>query len=419
MMYSIKKLSVIIFIGILSISIGAAAQGGNKNNTAIIYDTYNEFGSEENKLNSLVRLILSSGSGVDILNSNSYLNGTISKYKILFILYNNSSEPQDALVNDLENFKGRIVWIGKNFDKLSAHISNTRHLPYFSSQTPDYITLKNDFYKLINNENWKKRNVYLLIDNVYPFIDLNTFTKKIDFLYDNGIPFICSVMPIYENQNMDAMKRFCRVLEYAQNKGGKIILHFPVLYGENISGKEIEYKLHFSQKIYMDYGIHPIALDIPEGFLYREDSKALIHSASTVFINKDTNIGILNFKNYSIASFNLVIDKVDFKDRYIRESSNSIHNMALSVNSDMVLDNFEREVNQLLKDEFYFSDPAYLDTSSQSGKKYLNQDENSTAKSIDISSGNRKIIKITIIICILFTSIILIGIKIDTKKFFK
>ncbi|MCH3964839.1 MAG: DUF2334 domain-containing protein [Clostridium sp.] len=423
MIYNTKKIYSLSLILVVSASIIFSAapnvESSSKNSTAIIYDTYNEFGSEENRLNSLVRLILGSGSGIDILNSSSYFKGSASKYKILFILYNNFSKLPVSLVNDLLNFKGRIVWIGKNFDQLPLNKSNIKYISSLSSQNLNYNILKNDFYRLINNTYQENRNVYLLIDAVYPFTDLDVFAKKIDFLYSNGIPFICSVMPVYENQDMDAMKRFCGILEYVQNNGGKIILHFPVLYGENIPEDKIESKIRLAQKIYMDYGIQPIALDIPEGFLYRENSKALIHSTNTVFIHKDTDMGILDLDNYSISPFNLVIDKVDFNNKYIREQPDSIHNTALSLSSDMDYDNFKKQINDLLKDEFYFSSPEYLDIPAKYAKKHSNESKSSPSRSIDISSGNMDIIKITLFICVFFVAIIIIGIKLDVKKFFR
>lgn len=414
-----------------------------ENKVLIIYDSYKEFGLEENKLNSLVQVILSTGNGADIANVNSYPKESIDKYRVLFVLYNNSSELPEGFIQDLLKFKGKIVWIGKNFNSLLENQQNIKYVPNFSLKDASYNILSKEVYTLINDKEWNKQKTYLLLDEVYPFIDLENFVKKIDFLYDQGIPFICSVMPVYENQNFDAMKRFCEVLRYAQSKGGKIILHSSVMKGDNIPGKDVQDKMGLAQQIYIKYGVYPLAIDIPESFLYKEDYKNLIYCSNSVFIEKDNNIGIIDFKKYSIAGFDKVIDKIDINDDYSYEPSQITYDAAFSFNSDLDLDSFKSGIKHIINKGIYFNDPGYLNTviklggielrsensnillnnelvnEQNSSSKTLTQDDKSKTETVDIGNVNKRITKITIGICTVFFIIVLISIRIERRKFFK
>ncbi|WP_411682440.1 DUF2334 domain-containing protein [Clostridium thailandense] len=444
MMSKIKKIQILILL----ISISIFAFNGIKvraeeNKVLIIYDSYKEFGLEENKLNLLVQTILGTGNGVDIVNIDSYSKESIDKYKFLFVLYNNSSELPDGFIQDLLRFKGRIVWIGKNFDKLLENKQNIKYISNFSSKDESYNVLRKDIYKVINDREWDKQSVYLLIDEVYPFVDLGEFIKKIDFLYDQGIPFICSVMPVYENQDFDAMKRFCEVLRYAQSKGGKIILHSSIMKGNDIPGKDVQDKMSLAQQIYIKYGVYPLAIDIPESLLYKEDYKELVHCGNNIFIEKDNNIGVIDFKKYSIDGFDKVIDKIDITNDYIYEPSQITYDAAFSFNSDLEFDSFKAGIKHIIDKRICFNDVESLNTTiklggielrSENSNILLNNEvvneQNSSSKAssqgnsgeieaIDIGNANGRIIKITIGVCVVFFIIVLISRRIERKKFFK
>ncbi len=444
MMFKIRKIQILILLILISIFMFYGERvKAEENKTLIIYDSYKEFGAEENKLNSLVQVILSTGNGVDIVNIDSYSKESIDKYGVLFVLYNNSSELPEGFIQNLLKFKGKIVWVGKNFNPLLENQQNITYMPNFSSKNASYNILSKEVYKLINDKEWDKPKTYLLIDEVYPFIDLQNFVKKIDFLYDQGISFICSVMPVYENQNFDAMKRFCEVLRYAQDKGGKIILHSSVMKGNNIPGKDVQDKMSLAQQIYIKYGVYPLNIDIPESFLYKEDYKDLIHCSNNVFIEKDNNIGIIDFKKYSIAGFDKVIDKIHINDNYSYEPSQIAYDTAFSFNSDLDLNSFKAGIKHIMNKGVYFNDIDYLNTiinlggielKSENSNILLNnklvneqnsssetsvQDNKSKTETIDIGNVNNRITKITIGICAVFFIIILISKRLEIRKFFK
>lgn len=443
MMFKIKKVHLFTLGILILINVFFMVEvKAEENEAVVIYDTYNEFGSEENKLNCLVRLILSTGSGVDIINTNSYFQDSIDKYKVMFVMYNNASELPKDFIENLLKFKGKIVWIGKNFKSSLESKENISYVKNFSCKDERYSVLRKESYKFINEGEFKNKNTYLFIDKIYPFTDHREFIKKVDFLYDNGISFICSVMPVYENESIDDMKGFCQVLRYAQSKGGIIILHYPVLYDENLSGKDVKEKMSLAQQIYIKCGVYPLSLHIPEELLYKEDYKNLIHSTNSIFIENDKQIGILDLKKYSIGKFQTVIDKIDIKDEYRYNKPENIYNVAFSFNVDLDLNNFKSGVNKIINKGIYFSDVNYLDTTVKlggvelrlnksnillnnktvTGENFISKpsiEAKSKSKTIDIGGIYGGITKITIVICFIFTVIVLISIRIDRKKFFK
>lgn len=437
MMFKINKLQVII-VAVLLVLFSVVKVKADTNNIIILYDTYNEFASDENKLNSLIQAVLGTGEGVDIVNIKSYSKNMLDKYKYALVLCNNSSQIPSSIINDLLSFRGNIMWIGKSFNDSLRTLQNLQYVPNFSSAGISYADFRKKIYIFIKGNQWKENNVYILIDKVYPFINLSDFVKKIDFLYDQGIPFICSVMPVYENYNFDAMKNFCEVLRYAQDRGGKIILHSSVLYGDNIPGEDVKAKMDLAQKVYVNYGVYPAALDIPEGFLYKEDYKDLIYSSNNIFMEKDKNIGILDFKKYSMAPLYRIINKVDISSNYLYKDPKNVHNIAFVISSDLSLDDFKEKIKYMLDKGFYFSDAAYLDSTIKLGGvelKYVGSDvllndkpiQNSVykntnkaeSKTVDISKLYSHIIQITVVVCIIFIVIVLMAIRIDIRKFFK
>lgn len=428
MMFKKSKFLLLIMLTLISLLYPINVRAAD-NKVLLIYDSYKEFGSEENKLNSLVREVLNLGTGMDIINVNSFNKESLSKYETVYILYNNSSKVSNEFSQSLLNFKGKVIWIGKNFIPVLKNKKNVTYFPDLSQNTA------------ISDENQlNNHKVYLLIDEVYPLIDIQDFINKINFLYDQGIPFICSVMPVYENESFDAMKRFCDALKYAQSKGGRIILHSSVIKDPSVSGKVVQDKMGLAQNIYIKHGVYPLAIDMPESFLYKEDYKNLLHSSSNIFIEKDKDMGIIDFQKYSVQGFNNIINKVQVYNNYNYKSSQIVYNTAFSINADLNINSFKAQIKNIINSEIYFNDPEYLDGNvnlgginikSENDAIFLNDklvndkgnvskvNNNAKTQAFNISSESKRITSTTIGVCMLFIIIVLISVKIERRKFFK
>lgn len=428
MMFKKSKFLLLIILTLISLLYPINVRAAD-NKVLLIYDSYKGFGSEENKLNSLVREVLNVGTGMDIINVSSFNKESLSKYETVYILYNNSSKVSSEFSQSLLSFKGKVIWIGKNFIPALKNGKNVTYFPDLSQNTE--ISDENQ----LNNP-----KVYLLIDEVYPLIDIQNFINKINFLYDQGIPFICSVMPVYENESFDAMKRFCDALKYAQSKGGRIILHSSVIKDPSVSGKVVQDKMGLAQNIYIKHGVYPLAIDMPESFLYKEDYKNLLHSSSNIFIEEDKDMGIIDFQKYSVQGFNNIINKVQVYNNYNYKPSQIVYNTAFSINADLNINSFKAQIKNIINSEIYFNNPEYLDGNvnlgginikSENGAIFLNDklvndkgnvlkvNNNAKTQAFNISSESKRITSTTIGVCMLFIIIVLISVKIERRKFFK
>ena len=70
MMFKANRVQFLIWVIVLIVLLAGKVKAQD-NNVLIIYDSYNEFGYKENKLNSLVQSVLDAGEGVDIVNITS------------------------------------------------------------------------------------------------------------------------------------------------------------------------------------------------------------------------------------------------------------------------------------------------------------------------------------------------------------
>ena len=241
----------------------------------ILYDTYNEFGRLDNKLNSVVKAALSCNKSIQIKKIEENNIEDLDSYKAIIVLLNDSS-----IINNynakLLKYKEKIIFIEGAFTDSSS----------------EYWKLKADIYEKITGNKPQYNKNYILIDKVYPFLDLNAFIKKVDFLHEKGIPFIVSVMPVNDNSEFAAMEKFCEALRYAQSKGGRIVLHSFITYLYQVEGIEATNKMKQALSNYLKYGVYPIALDLPAGWFYKEDYKKLIQTTTTAVIEKDSELAV-------------------------------------------------------------------------------------------------------------------------------
>ena len=85
MMFKANRVQFLIWVIVLIVLLAGKVKAQD-NNVLIIYDSYNEFGYKENKLNSLVQSVLDAGEGVDIVNITAYSENILDKYKFLITL---------------------------------------------------------------------------------------------------------------------------------------------------------------------------------------------------------------------------------------------------------------------------------------------------------------------------------------------
>ncbi|MBR2823984.1 MAG: DUF2334 domain-containing protein [Clostridia bacterium] len=126
---------------------------------------------------------------------------------------------------------------------------------------------------------------YVTLSPVYPFADLRRLKEMVDQLAERRMPFVISVMPIYEHADYPAMKRFCDILRYAQTSGGAVILHAPLL--QNRTDPEaLAEQLTTATVNYLNQGVFPVALEIPSEWLFEEELSGILGRYRTLFLSE-------------------------------------------------------------------------------------------------------------------------------------
>jgi Uncharacterized protein conserved in bacteria (DUF2334) len=307
--------------------------------------------------------------------------------------------------------------------------------------TRDYICAK---------ENEK---IYLMLDEVYPFDDLNLLVEKIDYLYDKGYPFIISAMPVFNNTNSNAMRRYAEALRYAQAKGGAIILHFPYIYQKdsvNAGIDDILSKMTKANKNFLDYLVYSSAIDVPEDLLYYNEAYKYLNTSNTIFLDTKKEIKKIDVDSFeNIDKIDNIIEKIPIEDFYYKNSY--FNNKAITLKGDMDIGEFKNNIQMLNNKEVYFDNFKYVNTYIHLGENILEgyngnislNNSNATPQKfisieefenmmgnkietkpiennrINLSYANKWIILLTISASFIFIIIVIRNSNLDRKKFLK
>ncbi|MFR5172661.1 MAG: hypothetical protein ACLTD6_15925, partial [Clostridium paraputrificum] len=163
----------------------------------IIFDSYKEFTANENLLNKLVRVMLTSGSDLKIKKWDEYTNEDVANASGVVVLA--IEDELNNKINSIKESNSNVVTFNKsNLDML--HSGNE-------------LALKRYIEREFNIDNSKK-GTYLVLKNVYPYDNLEDLIKKVKYLNERGVNFIVDVMPVFNNQNFESMKRYTEALRY-------------------------------------------------------------------------------------------------------------------------------------------------------------------------------------------------------------
>ena len=135
---------------------------------------------------------------------------------------------------------------------------------------------------------------YMTINKVYPYQDPDKLLEIIKYMINKKEPFIISVMPVYVNGDFPAMQHFCEVLRFAQANGGVILMHSPINQMTKFDKDLINEYITSAVQIYMDQGVYPMGLQVPQNWIYNSDTIDIIGRFRTILIDDtwDTQIQI-------------------------------------------------------------------------------------------------------------------------------
>lgn len=235
-----KKKSLVFFLSIMLFTIFSVrtikADTENKY-FLIIFDSYKEFTVNENLLNKLVRVMLTSGSDLKIKRWDEYTNDDVANASGIVVLA--IEDELNNKVNSIKENNSNVVTFNKsNFNMI--HSGNE-------------LILKRYIEREFNIDNSKK-GTYLVLKNVYPYDNLEDLVKKVEYLKERGVNFIIDAMPVFNNQNFDSMKRYTEALRFCAANGGTIFISSPLIYqSKYINENELINKMTLAYEGFVNY----------------------------------------------------------------------------------------------------------------------------------------------------------------------
>lgn len=126
---------------------------------------------------------------------------------------------------------------------------------------------------------------YIVLNQVYPFQNPEKLLEVVKDLIELKLPFIITVMPIYEHGDYPAMQEFCEVLKYAQANGGMIMIHTPLNQMPEFDAVEINKALTTAVSHYIEQGVYPMGLQIPRSWMFRQDTLDVMNGYGTILVS--------------------------------------------------------------------------------------------------------------------------------------
>ena len=128
---------------------------------------------------------------------------------------------------------------------------------------------------------------YLVLDEIYPFMDAQALLDRVEALIGEGIPYVLSVMPVYNNASYPAMAQFCQILQYAQKNGGFIVLRAPIVQAPIEDEQELNAVLTKALRAYADNGVYTLGIEAPVGWTNDDFYLNILRRYRTVLVYDD------------------------------------------------------------------------------------------------------------------------------------
>lgn len=445
-----KVILIVVIIAII-VPFNIVKASEYKGELLIIYDDYKEYGEDSNNLNNVIKASLTTGKSIELRKSNSYNKADLNSSQGIIVLSNREGSFDKSQVDELYLNNEKLLWIGKNSSKPGV-------VPLGFKHKLDILKMNKIIYDKFVKEEDRQTDTYLVLDEVYPYDDLNMIIEKADYLYDLGIPFLVTAMEVYNNLEFDSMKRYAETLRYCKSKGGTIILGDPYLYNKGPTEEELIENLGIAQDGFINYQVYPIGLTINDYYLYREDRVKYLENTSTIIINENENLGLIDFEEFSIKAFDNGLIKItgDALDLLnvdeLVNINELLNNVVIGLDGSLPINEFKEKVELYKRYNIEFSDPKNLEGELVFGSNKINntkdgvmvngvnfegnrfvaneelelnnnelgvKEEELNDENISLKEVNKVIFVITIIGIIIFIIFFLYSLKIDRRKYFK
>ncbi|NQX66188.1 hypothetical protein HQN90_08630 [Paenibacillus alba] len=267
---------------------GMEARTSKTASVLLIYDSAAMSTPKEGNIEALERVLASFGAQVTVINYDHYEAGMLNKFNKVISVRNADDLFQlpDSYVRDSATYEGNYLHIGNQvpenirqalqLDSVSADqdtakleigqlqqtamtVSGISYLTKFKGKTygslsSEKLKINSPFavmdgkyayipYLVKGNlselaaayllKDWlnvtTSSHTYMVLDQIYPFSNLDLLNEMADRLYEAGIPFIASVQPVLSNLDYPAVQRYLETLKHVQSRNGTIIVQAPVV----------------------------------------------------------------------------------------------------------------------------------------------------------------------------------------------
>ncbi|WP_379156643.1 hypothetical protein [Paenibacillus sp. sgz5001063] len=327
----------------------------------LLYDSLGKGTVREGNISELQRLLSAFGSQVTLLSLDRYGKGTMDAFPWVITVINAEDIPPGnrAYLEDVEHYQGQILHVGYHpparllqvlqlktgiVDEDLAGLTvgpftgsnlQVKDMPYIAAvnaeRTYGSFVLKSSGRKLpyaatagsytyvpyLEQGNasvvgmayvlrdWLESKTasqtYLVLKEIYPFSDLSLLEETADRLYEEGIPFIASIRPVFSNTDFPAMLRYLAALKEVQAKNGSILVNAPVIMPSiNSSDHTLAEKMGGFVDLLVKNGIAPLGIGADLYWTYdKEYAEAGMGFFDSTVLFPDENVLYMNQTNVS------------------------------------------------------------------------------------------------------------------------
>ncbi|MEK5240287.1 hypothetical protein NST99_32060 [Paenibacillus sp. FSL L8-0470] len=300
--------------------------------TLLLFDSLAKGTPREGNITELQRLLAAYSTKVTLMSLDEYEQGTLASYSSVITVINSEdlAITNKAYLEDADNYRGEVLHVGYNIPvkmKQSLQLStavfrgqyaslsigefsgvslNVPDMPYIAAskathaygsfsfqggslQAPYAVSRgqytyvpyleKGNFSTVAMAyvlKDWLPSSAapqtYLVLKEIYPFSDFELLEKTADRLYQNGIPFIASVRPVFGNTGFPAMKRYLEALRIVQSRNGSIVVNAPAVRPPiSLSDRSLKGKMNGFINVLVAGGIAPLGIGAEGYWIYDKE----------------------------------------------------------------------------------------------------------------------------------------------------
>ncbi|KPU45257.1 hypothetical protein OXPF_11490 [Oxobacter pfennigii] len=196
----------------------------------LVYKNLYEYGKDESSILNIYCRLKSDGKNVLLLQADNIDNHKIEQGdKIIIVPYSFNYQSEYKLITDAYANNEVLVYGEQNI---------------WSE-------------KLLEN-----KKLFIEIDKIYPFSDLNKVMDMADSLNENGITPVFTVMPVYDNYTLEAYDKYIEVLKYIGKNGGQFFVHEPIINEDGTYNMDSKPLLKRAVEEYRKRGIDIVGIKI-------------------------------------------------------------------------------------------------------------------------------------------------------------